>query len=271
MSVPAPLNANNIGDFLEFWLTNDVLSAESQAVLDRYYASYKRNFGLYVKHWYSRQTEELTNLIHSLSHPTVLEVGCGCGTESLWAAMRGAEVVGIDIADDLLKAAQERKEWLQKASGRELACDFRKMSILSTDGLGPFDIVYMEQAFHHLEPRAEVLRKTAELVRAGGWLVISEANAWNPLLQLNLLRVRGTTTIASVDGHPWGHERITVPAALLRQFGKRDFARVQLTYYRTLPNMKLGDRLLSLDRRIPQWLKPLFTHYNLVLRKSDKR
>ena len=268
MTPSEPWAAETISDFLGFWLTHPVLPAPEQAVLDDYYVSYKRHFGPYLRHWYARQTEELIALIRAGERPSVLEIGCGCGTESLWAALAGARVVAVDILDELLATARARKAWLEGASGRSLDCTFLKHSIASADDLGRFDIVYMEQAFHHLEPRAEVVRRVAALVADGGRLVISEANAWNPLLQLHLLRLRGTTTITTMAGHPWGHERVIIPAALIRHFRPYGFRRERLRFFRTLPNLRAGDRLLGLDRRVPQIAKPLFTHYNLVLRKG---
>ncbi|MDE2005187.1 MAG: methyltransferase domain-containing protein [Rhodospirillales bacterium] len=268
MTEPTPWTAADIAAFLAFWLANPVLSAASQDVFDRYYASYRRHFGPYLRHWYARQTEELIGLARALDRPRVLEIGCGCGTESLWTALAGADVVAIDIFDDLLTTARERQAWLEARSGVKLTCQFLNRSVLSADDLGQFDIVYMEQAFHHMEPRAEVVRRIADRVRPGGYLVIAEANAWNPFLQAHLLRLRGTTTIIEMGGHPWGHERVIIPAALLRHFRRFGFARHRLRYFRTLPNLRIGDRLLWLDRRVPGFLRPLFTHYNLVLRKA---
>src|SRR5215469_6239102 len=219
--IEAPIerwHKGSIADFLEFWLENPVLASEHQAVFDHYYRSYKRHFGPYLRHWYARQTAELAALISAHGHPRVLEIGCGCGTESLWAALRGARVTAIDISRDLLAVAEQRQAWIERQAGRPLDCRFLDRSILNAVDLGAFDIVYIEQAFHHLEPRAEVVRRIAHLVAPGGRLIIAEANGWNPLMQLKLFALRGPRTIITRDGHSWGHERITVPAALLRQF-----------------------------------------------------
>lgn len=260
--------AGSIAEFLAFWLASPVLGAEHQPVFDHYYRSYKRHFGPYLKHWYARQTAELTRLIQELGCPSVLEVGSGCGTEALWAALQGARVTAIDISRDLLAVAEARKAWIEDRTSAKLDCRFLYRSILETEDLEPYDIVYIEQAFHHLEPRAEVVRKMAQLVRPGGRLIISEANGWNPFIQLKMLRLRGTTTITMYDGHLWGHERITVPFALIRQFGAYGLTRESLDYYRVLPNTRAADRLLWLDRRLPSFLRPAFTHFNLVLRKA---
>jgi SAM-dependent methyltransferase len=260
--------AGSIADFLEFWLETPVLADEHQAVFDNYYRSYKRHFGRYLRHWYARQTAELTALIQAQRRPSVLEVGSGCGSEALWAALKGARVTAIDISRDLLAVAEQRQAWIERRTGCRLDCRFLYRSILETDDFAPFDIVYMEQALHHLEPRAEVVRRTAGLVAPGGRLIIAEANGWNPLLQLKLFALRGTKTVITREGHPWGHERITVPWALIRQFREQGLERESLAYFRVLPNLRLADELLWLDRRLPAALRPLFTHFNLVLRRT---
>ncbi|HEX5325636.1 MAG TPA: class I SAM-dependent methyltransferase [Acetobacteraceae bacterium] len=198
-----------------------------------------------------------------------MEVGCGGGTESLWAAMHGASVVGIDILETLLAVAEARQRWIESIIEMPLPCVFLHRSVLDLDDTEGFGIVYLEQAFHHLEPRPAVIQKLARLVRSGGYLILSEANAWNPLLQIHLLRLRGITTITTHQGHAWGHERITVPFALARQFKTHGFVVSGCEYFRVLPNLKCADVALALDRKTPSWMKPLFTHYNLVLKKTE--
>jgi SAM-dependent methyltransferase len=263
----ARLRRGSIADFLAFWLEECPLGGAEQVAFEHYYRSYRKHFGPYLRHWYARQTEELVRLVREEGAPTVLEVGSGSGTEALWAALQGARVRGIDIVRPLLAVAERRLIWLQATIGGALDCRFEYRSILEMSGEN-FDIVYLEQTFHHLEPRAVAVERLAALVRPGGRLVISETNGWNPLIQAQLFRLRGFRTISAHEGHAWGHERITVPAALMRQFAAHGLRRESLAYYRTLPNIPMADRFLALDRRVPQFLKPLFTHYNLVLRKD---
>ncbi|MGH6676287.1 MAG: class I SAM-dependent methyltransferase [Xanthobacteraceae bacterium] len=264
------LRCGSIADFLAFWLEECRLEAEQQKTFEHYYRSYRRHFGPYLRHWYARQTEELVRLVRGAGAPAVLEVGSGCGTEALWVALQGARVRGIDIVRELLAVAESRLARLQAATGTVLDCRFEYRSVLEMVG-EEFDIVYLEQAFHHLEPRAAAIERLAALVRPGGWLIISETNGWNPLVQVQLFRLRGLHTISSHEGHMWGHERITVPTALVGQFAAHGLRQESLAYYRTLPNVAAADRFLALDRRMPRLLKPLFTHYNLVLRKDAIR
>jgi 2-polyprenyl-3-methyl-5-hydroxy-6-metoxy-1,4-benzoquinol methylase len=268
MLSPAEFRNGAIDDFLAYWLSNAVLPAAEQTTFDHYYRSYRKHFGPYVRRCYARQSRELVELIRARTAPRVLEVGCGCGTESLWASIQGGDVTGIDIDPDLQAVARARLALLERASGERLRCEFRRTSVLDTDEAKPFDIIFLEQSFHHLEPRADVVAKLARLVAPGGHVVFSEANGWNPLLQAFLFKLRGTRTIIHHMGHTWGHERITVPTALIRHFAPYKLAPVSLEYFRVFPNITAADRLGFVERAVPSFVKPAFTHYNLVLQRQ---
>jgi 2-polyprenyl-3-methyl-5-hydroxy-6-metoxy-1,4-benzoquinol methylase len=262
----AQFRTGGIDDFLACWLSKPLLPAAEQKTFDHYYRSYRKHFGPYVRHWYARQSRELVALIRARKAPRVLEVGCGCGTESLWAAIQGGDVTGIDIDPDLQAVAKARLALLDP-SGSELRCQFRRTSVLDADEATPFDIIFLEQSFHHLEPRADVVAKLARLVAPGGHVIFSEANGWNPLLQAFLFKLRGTKTIIHHMGHTWGHERITVPSALIRNFAPYKLEPVGLEYFRVFPNVAAADKLGFVDRAVPAFVKPAFTHYNLVLQR----
>jgi 2-polyprenyl-3-methyl-5-hydroxy-6-metoxy-1,4-benzoquinol methylase len=261
------LQKDSISEFLSSWLSTSVLPDEEQKTFDHYYRSYKKHFGAYVKHWYERQTQELMELIRDLKNPRLLEVGCGCGTEALWAAIQGADVTGIDISDDLLAVARARLKVIECQSKDRLLCNFRRMSVLDVAETNPFDIIFLEQTFHHLEPRAKVIAKLSRLVAPRGYVIFSEANGWNPLIQAFLFKLRGTKTIIQHQGHVWGHERITMPFAIVRNFRPFGLKPISLQYYRVFPNIRVADRLRFVDRNLPALFKPLFTHYNLVLQR----
>lgn len=264
---------DTIGDFLSSWINNrHILSEKSSKTLENYYYSYVRHFGIYMNGQYTQQTAEILALIKQLKSPKVLEVGCGCGTEALWFALNGAEVTAIDISHDFLETANERKEILQKtlnensAEPRQLHCDFKYSTILSLDDDVQFDIVWMEQSFHHLEPRAEVLEVLKKIVKKNGYIVFSESNAWNPLIQAFLIKFRGFNTIIEYEGHMLGNERILTPMKL-KNLIKDSFDIVSVRYFRLFPNRKIADKMCFAEKYMPKCFKFAFTHYNLVARK----
>jgi 2-polyprenyl-3-methyl-5-hydroxy-6-metoxy-1,4-benzoquinol methylase len=262
-------NVTKISDFLELWLKSSVLPAVEQKTLEKYYSSYRRHFPERLKYFYDRQLAEVTGLIKKLGSPRILEIGCGTGTESLWMALQGAHVDAVELKVDRLNTAKARLAFLEKDLGRSLHCQFLQQSVLELGVEGGYDIVWMEQAFHHLEPREEVVKKIVSLLKPGGFVVNSEANALNPLLQAQLVKRRGFKTIghfedASGKKHPYGNERILPASRLSKLFEKEGVDTVSTTHFRLFPNSKAFDGLLETEKAAPEWLKPLFTHYNYV-------
>ena len=259
---------NSISDFLRLWLTGGYLDGAEQETFERYYASYIRHFGPYIQFHYGSQTRELLQTLAPCDKSTkVLEIGCGCGTESLWLALQGYTVKGVDLLDDLLQVARKRKSLLTQLVDRELRCKFVHRSLLDLEN-EQHDVIWMEQAFHHLEPRSEVLTKISALLRPGGKLVISDTNGWNPAIQLKLFRGRGFKTVIDMHGAPWGNERILSANALSRLLSRHGIRRVKLRHFRFFPNKRWADWLISragaFDDADHLMLRPLYTHYNYV-------
>ena len=182
-------------------------------------------------------------------------------------SLHGANVTGIDIEDHLLAVAKARQKLLEDYIKKPLPCKFIKKSLLDVDSKEKFDIIWIEQAFHHLEPRKKMLDKISELVNKDGYIVISEANAWNPLNQLRVLKLRGFNTIIEHAGHTWGHERILPPITLKKELNKRGIKAVSVRYFRVLPNIDIANKIGFIDKMIPKCFFPLFTHYNYVGKK----
>lgn len=265
--------AASISDFLALWLTRDLLAPAEQETLIGYYAGYRRRFPARLQHYYRRQIQDVLDLIRAKPGTRVLEIGCGTGTESLWMAMHDATVEAIELAKPRFEVANARKVVLESDLGRQLKCEFINGSLMDVPAAQQYDIVWMEQAFHHLEPRTEVVDKIAALLQPGGHVVISEANALNPLLQAQLFLQRGFKTVGEFTDeigrrYPYGNERILSAGSLARLLTQAGIETVSIEHFRVFPNSPVWDNLLELELAVPGWLRPLFTHYNYVGRKS---
>ncbi|HQT77725.1 MAG: magnesium protoporphyrin IX methyltransferase [Rhodospirillales bacterium 20-64-7] len=75
----------------------------------------------------------------------ILDAGCGTGALAVEAALRGAQVVAIDLSPTLVGLAQERLP-------RQLDIDFRVGDMLDP-GLGRFDYVVAMDSLIHYRPR----------------------------------------------------------------------------------------------------------------------
>ncbi len=98
-----------------------------------------------------------------------LEIGAGTGTNALWLAKRGFDVLGIDIAPLAVERASA------KLNGRALRCRFVTRDFLAADfPNGPFDFVFDRGCFHIFdepEERARFAAHVAAMLTPGGlWL-----------------------------------------------------------------------------------------------------
>lgn len=260
---------------MEWWLLSEKLSDDNQRIFDRYYSSYKRNFGKYVAKHYGSQVKEIEDICSSFQgRAKILEVGCGCGTESLWFAVKGASVLGIDLSEPRLNVARERLRILRDDFKLEIDADFKFANIFDLNlGSNTMDVIWMEQAFHHIEPREKLPAICFDILKPGGYIIISEANGWNPLIQLSMFRQRGFKTIKrftdnhGID-HVYGNERITTPGILARLFKNNGFEVVSQRYFRILPNLPGVEGWAWLEKLVPPWFAIAFTHYNTVLQKK---
>lgn len=95
-----------------------------------------------------------------------LEVGCGTGTNAIYLAQQGFEVVGIDISPLAVAHARDR------AHGR---CRFETVDFLNdAPPGGPFQFVFDRGCFHTFDENHERVRfaqnVVANLIDSGTWL-----------------------------------------------------------------------------------------------------
>jgi SAM-dependent methyltransferase len=102
----------------------------------------------------------------------VLEVGCGTGTNALWLAAHGFDVLGVDISLRAIAKAQAKAD-AADARGRFLVLDFLAAEIEQT----AFDFVFDRGVLHVFDDasdRAEFARRVARVLGAGGhWLCLA--------------------------------------------------------------------------------------------------
>ena len=104
-----------------------------------------------------------------LSGLRVLDVGCGGGILSEALAERGATVVGIDLAESALQAAEAHR------AGQ--AVEYRLESSREVAARGEvFDVVTCMEMLEHVADPAAVLRDIHALLKPGGWAFFSTIN-----------------------------------------------------------------------------------------------
>ena len=108
----------------------------------------------------------------ALAGARVLDVGCGAGLLSEAMAREGAQVVGLDLAPELVEVA---KLHLYESG---LQVDYRLQSVeaLAAEAPASFDAITCMEMLEHVPDPASVIRACAMLLRPGGTLVLSTIN-----------------------------------------------------------------------------------------------
>lgn len=101
-----------------------------------------------------------------LSGQSVLDVGCGTGWFSQWAASRGARVTSLDIGVRLLAKARRR------CPTRPVAADACRLPLASDT----FAVVISSECIEHTTNPRLALREIHRVTRPGGWIAVTLPN-----------------------------------------------------------------------------------------------
>ncbi|TDM06210.1 MAG: bifunctional 3-demethylubiquinol 3-O-methyltransferase/2-polyprenyl-6-hydroxyphenol methylase [Ideonella sp. MAG2] len=109
----------------------------------------------------------------ALENARVLDVGCGGGILAESMALRGADVLGIDLSSKPLKVAQLHA---LDSGARSLAYREVAVEALAAEQPGSFDAVTCMEMLEHVPDPASVVRACAVLVKPGGHVFFSTLN-----------------------------------------------------------------------------------------------
>ncbi|MBC7521401.1 MAG: methyltransferase domain-containing protein [Sandarakinorhabdus sp.] len=137
----------------------------------------------------------------------VLDLGCGDGTTALPAARRGADVLGVDIASNLVAAGNARAAAAGLANLRFEEGDASNLSGLADNS---FDLlVSMFGAMFAPRPQ-DVAREMVRVVRPGGRIVMGNWIPGDPTLVAQVLRISASYSPPPPEGFVspmlWGNE-----------------------------------------------------------------
>ena len=99
-----------------------------------------------------------------------LDVGCAGGILADSMARKGAQVLGIDLADKALKVAQ-----LHALEAGTKNIKYRHVAVeeLAAEEPGSFDVVTCMEMLEHVPDPGSVVKACATLVKPGGWVFFS--------------------------------------------------------------------------------------------------
>jgi len=141
----------------------------------------------------------------------VLDLGCGDGTTAIPAAKLGADVLGVDIASNLVAAGNTR------AAGEGLSnCTFQEGDATDLHELKDqsFDLVISIFGAMFAPKPLEVAREMVRVTRAGGKIVMGNWIPGDPTLVAQILKISSAYTPPPPEGFIspmlWGVEKNVV-------------------------------------------------------------
>ena len=137
----------------------------------------------------------------------VLDLGCGDGTTALPSAQRGANVLGVDIASNLVAAGRERAKAAGLSNLRFEEGDASNLEGLADDS---FDLVVSMFGAMFAPRPFDVAREMLRVTRPGGRIVMGNWIPGDPTLIAKILQTSAAYTPPPPEGFvspvTWGLE-----------------------------------------------------------------
>jgi SAM-dependent methyltransferase len=137
----------------------------------------------------------------------VLDLGCGDGTTALPEARRGADVLGVDIASNLVAAGNRRA-----AEAGLSNCRFQEGDASNLDGIADdrFDLVVSMFGAMFAPRPMDVAREMVRVTKPGGRIVMGNWVPGDPTLVSQVLKISAAYTPPPPEGFvspmTWGVE-----------------------------------------------------------------
>lgn len=128
----------------------------------------------------------------------VLDVGCGGGILSEPLARLGASVIGVDPAEENITVARSH------AAKSGVAVDFRTTTVEALADSGErFDLVIASEVVEHVADIGLFVRRSAELVRPGGAMIVTTINRTLKSFALAIVGAEYILRWLPIGSHRW--------------------------------------------------------------------
>ena len=158
----------------------------------------------------------------------MLELGCGDGTTAVPEAQLGANVLGVDIASNLVAAGNERARALGLTNLRFQEGDASDLSELDDDS---FDLVVSIFGAMFAPRPGDVAKEMVRVTRPGGRIVMGNWIPGDPTLVAQILRISSAYSPPPPEGFvspmTWG-----VEADVLERFAGAGVPAEQISFER---------------------------------------
>ena len=172
--------------------------------------------------------EALVELIGISSGLKVLDLGCGDGTTAIPAAKLGADVLGVDIAGNLVAAGNKRARELGLVNCRFMEGDATDLRPLADK---TFDLVVSIFGAMFAPRPLDVAKEMVRVTKAGGRIVMGNWIPGDPTLVAQILKISSAYSPPPPEGFvspmTWG-----VESHVEERFGKAGIPREKISFVR---------------------------------------
>jgi len=175
---------------IEKELKYNFITKEDNLYITKYYCeagllkNWRRNFFRY--HFSGNFSRAVQHIFQNGTSKKILDLGCGTGTQSLFFAMLGAEVISIDLDEQALRILNCRKSFYEEQLGRTLNISTynHNASEFEYSKVAPIDGVYSMFAFNMMKPAKLLIKRLSLNLSRGSKFIVFDGNckSWLPLL-----------------------------------------------------------------------------------------
>jgi alkyl hydroperoxide reductase subunit AhpC/SAM-dependent methyltransferase len=181
--------------------------------------------------------EALVQKLGIIKHLKVLDLGCGDGTTAIPSAKLGAEVLGVDIARNLVEAGNQRARALGLANCRFQEGDATNLHELPDQS---FDLVVSIFGAMFAPKPFDVAREMVRVTRPGGRIVMGNWIPGDPTLVAQILKISTAYTPPAPAGFispmTWGVEENVVERFTAAGVPKENISFARDTYTFNFPS-----------------------------------
>lgn len=233
-----------------------------------------------TNHFIHRHAQRVQHLVGAVTKgESILDAGCGFGSESILCGILGAQVTGVDLFTPQVNIAKKRLEFYESLLGREISTEFHKKSVFDVND--SFDVIWALESISHIDPADKFINFAYDHLNKGGKLIISDPNKLNPLIYQHTRRAQRKAGGPNVPFRnpqtgemvPFAHERVFTVFSIKKLLLSNKFVIDSFHYSGLLPYLPLfniGHKNTSiyLEKLMnPIWPKFLSGIYTVVALK----
>ena len=207
-----------------------------------FYRRYTPENNKYYSYLYALKLKDVVESItNSQKQLTVLDSGCGVGSESILFSHLGAKVLGVDLEEKFISIARKRIPYYKDTYNFDLDLTFHNKDIFKFNA--PVDLIWAHNFISHVYSVEKFINHAYNNLNYGGSLIICDGNKFNPYVALTnkLVHMRVGDHVYRIDPDTGEKVRCAMEVSyslsyLTKLFKKEGLSVENIRHFGFLPN-----------------------------------